>query len=194
MPSVEHLRQIRDLVIEVYLFRSKFVNSVAEKPVQPAKKVREQLEKFVDVLGEELHIRTCGIRLCGVVTNDNPNEIAVPFERVRHYSEGGWQHDYAGCCFNRPGRAFGMDYTSLEGLEVLCRQSIDVDQQVLEPLTKLRGLQNVTVEGRITDDWAEYLKVCMKGEVGTTLDDEVFEHRTHVQWMEPPKRRKGRRR
>jgi hypothetical protein len=194
MPSVEHLRQIRDLVIEVYLFRSKFVNSVADKPVQPAKKVREQLEKFVDVLGEELHIRTCGIRLCGVVTNDNPNEIAVPFERVRHYSEGGWQHDYAGCCFNRPGRAFGMDYTSLEGLEVLCRQSIDVDQQVLEPLTKLRGLQNVTVEGRITDDWAEYLKVCMKGEVGTTLDDEVFEHRTHVQWMEPPKRRKGRRR
>ena len=86
-----------------------------------------------------------------------------------------------------------MDYTSLEGLEVLCRQSVDVDQQVLEPLTKLRGLQNVTVEGRITDDWAEYLKVCMKGEVGTTLD-EVFEHRTHVQWVEPPKRRKGRRR
>ena len=194
MPSVEHLRQIRNLIIEVYLFRSSSVKSVADKPAQPARKIREQLEKFVDVLGDGHHIRTCEIRLCGVVTDDNPNEIAVQFEKVRHYSEGGWQGDHVGCCFNGLGRAFGMEYTSLEELEMLCKQSVDVDQQVLEPLTKLRGMQNVMVEGRITDDWAEYLKMCMEGKVGMTLGDGVYEHRTHVQWVEPPKRRRGRRR
>jgi hypothetical protein len=86
-----------------------------------------------------------------------------------------------------------MERTSLEGLEVLCRQSVDVDQQVLEPLTKLRGVQNLEVGGRITDDWAEYLKVCMEGKPGTALDDEVFEHRTTVQWVEPPRRKRGQR-
>ena len=193
MPSVEHLPQIRDLVIEVYLFRSKLVNSVADRPAQPARKVREQLQRFVDILGGEHHIHTCEIRLCGVVTNDNPNEIAVSFEKARHYSDRGWQQVEDGCCFNYPNRAFGMDHLSLEELEVLCRQSVDVDQQVLDPLTKLRGVQNVKVEGRITDDWAEYLKVCMEGKSGTTLSGEVFEHRTPVQWVEPVKRRRGRR-
>ena len=87
-----------------------------------------------------------------------------------------------------------MEHTSLEMLEVLCRQSVDVDQHVLEPLTKLRGVQNVMVEGRTTDDWAEYLKVCMEGKVGTTLGDGVYEHKTLVQWVEQPKRRRGQRR
>jgi len=81
-------------------------------------------------------------------------------------------------------------------LEALCKQSVDVDQQVLEPLTKLRGVQNVKVVGRVTDDWAEFVKVCMEGKMGTTLDDGVYEHRTAVQWVEPPKpkRKRGRRR
>jgi hypothetical protein len=171
-----------------------FVNSVADKPAQPARKIRGQLEKFVDVLGDGHHIHTCEIRLCGVATQDNPNETAVQFEKVRHYTEGGWHGRHVGCCFNQPGRAFGMEHTSLEVLEVLCRQSVDVDQQVLEPLTKLRGVQNVMVEGRTTDDWAEYLKVCMEGKVGTTLGDGVYEHRTLVQWVEQPKRRRGQRR
>jgi hypothetical protein len=90
MPSVEHLRQIRNLVIEAYLFRNPFVNSVADKPAQPARKIRGQLEKFVDVLGDGHHIHTCEIRLCGVATQDNSNETAVQFEKVRHYTEGGW--------------------------------------------------------------------------------------------------------
>jgi len=73
-----------------------------------------------------------------------------------------------------------MEQTSLEGLELLCRQSVDVDQQVLEPLTKLRGVQNVKVEGRITDDWAGYVKICVEGNLGTTPGGRVYEHRTNV--------------
>jgi len=87
-----------------------------------------------------------------------------------------------------------MEHTSLEELEVLCRQSVDVDQQVLEPLTKLRKVESVKVEGRITDDWAEYVKECMEGNLGMALGDGTYAHRTKVQWVVPPRRRRGRRR
>jgi hypothetical protein len=197
IPPVNHLRQIRNLVIEAYLFRSPYVGSVADKPVQPARKIHEQLEKFVEVLGEEHHINTCEIRLCGEATPNNPNEIVVPLKKLRHYSQGGWQARGVGCCFKTyvfaQGRAFGVEYESLEELELLCRQSVDVDQQVLEPLTRLRGVQNLKAGGRITDDWAGYLKLCMEGKPGTSLDED-FAHGTDVQWVQPPKRRRGRRR
>jgi len=165
------------------------MSSVAERPAQPTWKIREQLEKFVDILGKEHHIRTCQIRLCGVVTYENPNEILVPFEKARHHSEGGWENICLGSRVSTSPRAYGMGLSTKE-LEVMCRQSVDVDQQVLEPLTKLRGVQNVKIEGRITEDWAEYLKICMEGELGTTLGIEVFEHRTPVQWLKPTKRKK----
>ena len=198
IPSVEHLRWIRNLVIEVYLFRSSTLNAVANKPAQPARKVREQLTQFVDLIGEEHHIHTCLVRLSGIVTSDNPNEIMVHFQKAKHYSEGGWRARFpfydVGCCFNTRGRAFGTRSLDVEELETLCRQSVDVDQQVLEPLTQLRGLQNVEVVGRITDDWAQFLKVRMEGKLGTTLDEGIYEHRSTVQWVELPSRKKGRRR
>jgi hypothetical protein len=176
--------------------------------VQPAKKVWQQLTQFVDSIGEEHQIHTCEIRLEGKVTSNNPNEIEVDFKKLKHYSEGNKRPSFSsypsylptsGCCFNhRPvtmlPRGFGRRCPSIEELEVLCRQSVDVDQQVLEPLTKLRGLQNVEVVGRITDDWAQFIKLYMEGKVGTTLDDGVYEHRTAVHWVEPPKRKRGRRR
>jgi hypothetical protein len=208
VPSVEHLRQIRNLVIEVYLFRSPYTNAAANRPVAPAKKVWEQLTQFVDSIGEEHQIHTCEIRLEGKVTSDNPNEIKVDFKKLKHYSEGNKRPSFSsshsgpptsGCCFNHHPvtmlpRGFGRQGLSIEELEVLCRQSVDVDQQVLEPLTKLRGVQNVEVVGRITDDWAQFIKLCMEGKVGTTLDDGVYEHRTAVQWVDPPKRKRSRRR
>jgi hypothetical protein len=168
--------------------------------VQPAKKVWEQLTRFVDSIGEEHQIHTCEIRLEGEVTRDNPNEIEVDFETLKHYSESGRRPSYirylpaAGCCFNNVPTGFGRQGLNIEELEVLCRQSVDVDQQVLEPLTKLRGVQNVEVVGRITDDWTQFIKLCMEGTVGTTLDDGVYEHRTAVKWVVPPKRKRGRKR
>jgi hypothetical protein len=98
------------------------------------------------------------------------------------------------CCFQTSWGAFGRKNLNSQDLEVLCRQSVDVDQQVLEPLTKLRGVQNVEVVGRVTDDWAEFVKVWMEGKLGTTLEDGVFEHRTAVQWVDPPRRKRGRKR
>jgi hypothetical protein len=165
--------------------------------VQPAKKVWEQLTQFVDSIGEEHQIQTCEIRLEGEVTRNNPNEIGVDFYMLNHYSgvrRGPSLIHYHGCCFNRVPRGFGRQGLNIEELEVLCRQSVDVDQQVLEPLTKLRGVQNVEVLGRITDDWAQFIEMCMQGTLGTTLDDGVYEHSTAVQWVEPPKRKRGRRR
>jgi hypothetical protein len=200
---VEHLRQIRNLVIEVYLFRSPNVNAAPNKPAHPAKKVWQQLTQFVDSIGEEYQIHTCEIRLEGEVTSYNPNEVEVDFETLKHYSEGGSgaprfprarAHGRAECCFNLTPTGFGRQGLNIEELEVLCRQSVDVDQQVLEPLTKLRGVQNVEVVGRITDDWAQFIKLCMEGKQGTTLDDGVYEHRTAVQWIEPSKKKRGRRR
>jgi hypothetical protein len=200
IPSVEHLRQIRNLVIEVYLFRSPRVNAAANRPVQPAKKVWEQLTQFVDSIGEEHQIHTCEVRLEGEVTRDNPNEIEVDFETLKHYSESCRRPSHigyrpaAGCCFNNVPRGFGRQGLNIEELEVLCRQSVDVDQQALEPLTKFRGVQNVEVVGRITYDWAQFIKLCMQGTLGTTLDDGVYEHGTAVQWVESPKRKRGGRR
>jgi hypothetical protein len=202
IPSVSHRRQIRNLVIEVYLFRSHYLKAVANRPAQPATKVRKQLTEFVNSVGAEHQIYTCEIRFCDVMTSDNPNEILVPFPAMKHYSEGGWrsrsQHDI-GCCFHELSThfrrqwlntAFGRRGLNIEQLEELCKQSVDVDQQVLEPLTKLRGVQNVKVVGRVTDDWAEFVKVCIQGKPGTSIDDGVYEHRTTVRWFESPGRKK----
>lgn len=116
------------------------------------------------------------------------------FEDVKHYSEGGWVPMYPGqigCCF-MSCNTFGMQNLYIEEFEELCRQSVDVDQQVLEPLTKLRGVHNAKVIGRVTDDWAQFVKECMEGNLGTTLD-RVYEHRTDVEWALPTrKRRRGR--
>jgi len=69
VPSVEHLRQIRNLIIGVYLFRSPCVNSVADRP---GENFWEQLARFVDAIGEEHHIHTCEIRHRGMVSSNNP--------------------------------------------------------------------------------------------------------------------------
>jgi hypothetical protein len=50
MPSPEHLHQIRNLVIEVYLMRSsrsRTVNTLANKPAFPSRTVRKQLTAFL---------------------------------------------------------------------------------------------------------------------------------------------------
>jgi hypothetical protein len=47
--------------------------------------------------------------------------------------------------------------------------AIEVDQQVLEPLAKLRGVELVKVVGRITDEWAEFLKRSIESGVGADV-------------------------
>jgi hypothetical protein len=68
--------------------------------------------------------------------------------------------------FNRPEKE----------LERLCRQEIDSDQQVLEPLLKLWGVGNVKIEGTISKEWTEYLKVPL--ESAERIDIGIFK-RTH---------------
>ena len=106
---------------------------------------------------------------------------------MKHYSDAGGQSylpltniNAAGCCSRFGDSAFERKDLDVEELEVLCRQSIDVDQQVLEPLTTLTGIENVIVMGRVSEDWAEFLVRCMETAPGTQAGN--FEHRTTVQW------------
>jgi hypothetical protein len=187
---------VQDLVVEVYLFRSPNINAVAGKPAQPARKVRQQLEHFVSLLGENHKVRKCAVKLKGVVTNYNPNETMAKFGKLRHCSEEGWRAivgGFSGCCFNVPSSAFGKADLDIDELEVLCRQSVDVDQQVLEPLAKLRGMRDVQVLGRVTDDWARFLKSCMESEFGVRVIETVYEHRTVAQWDTTSRRKRSRR-
>jgi len=197
MPSPEHLHQIRNLVIEVYLMRSsKTENTPANKPARPSTIVRKQLTAFCEAMrtGHQLH--TLEIRFTNSNSTYNPNEVLEDFGPVHHHSHPEnhpWtRHDR--CCFSNLYAAFGRKGLNIDELEELCRQAIDVDQQVLEPLMELRGVGNVNVVGRITDDWAEFIKICMQDATGTKTEAGTFEHRTVVQWVEPPAKRKGKKR
>jgi len=59
-------------------------------------------------------------------------------------------------------------------IQELCQQAIEVDQQVLEPLLQLRGVGSVTVIGRVSNEWAQFLKQTMETEAGKGVG--TFEH------------------
>lgn len=106
---------------------------------------------------------------------------------MKHYSDAGgklslpWTDIPAvGCCSYFGDRAFGRKNFGVGELEALCRQSIDVDQQVLEPLTKLRGIRDAETVGRVSQDWVKFLKSCLQSSPGTNT--RYFNHRTRVSW------------
>lgn len=70
------------------------------------------------------------------------------------------------------GGGFGLVLRGLNNydMEALCWLSIDLDQQVLMPLTSLRGIRNVAVVGRITPERAEIPKACMSAEPGAVME------------------------
>ena len=64
---------------------------------------------------------------------------------------------------------------------------------MLEPLTELRGVVNVSVVGRVTNDWAEFIKICMQGAGGMSIKKGTFTHRTAMEWAELSAKIKGNR-
>jgi hypothetical protein len=76
-------------------------------------------------------VRRREVWLKGVVTNLNPNGTLLEFGKPISYSEGRQRtkvDSIAGYCFNIPACAFGRGDLDIDELEVLCRQSVDVDQ------------------------------------------------------------------
>ena len=157
MPSLYHLQQIQHLVIEVHLFRCTASNTPASAPAEPASTVRRELEALGKIIGSGHHIRNLEIRFTNVLSSYNPNELLVNWNHfpVKHHSNAGGQSQLpwtsipaVGCCSVFGNSVFGRKDLDVNGLEKLCRQSIDIDQQVLEPLARLRGIENVRLVGR----------------------------------------------
>lgn len=166
-PSPCHLQQIRNLVIEVHLFRCSASNTPAHIPAEPAETVRKQLGAFIGELKTEHHIRNLEIRFTNILSSYNPNELLVIWKNfpAKHYSDAGGQSHLpwtdipaVGCCSQFGKEAFGRKDLEINELEALCRQSIYVDQQVLEPLARLGGIENVQIVGRVTEEWAGFLR------------------------------------
>jgi hypothetical protein len=167
MPSLYHLQQIQHLVIEVHLFRCTASNTLATDPAEPASTVRRELEALGKTIGLGHHIRNLEIRFTNILSSYNPNELLVNWNHfpVKHHSDAGGQSQLpwtdipaVGCCSVFGNSAFGRKGLGVDELERLCRQSIDVDQQVLEPLARLRGIENVRLVGRVSEDWAAFLR------------------------------------
>jgi hypothetical protein len=172
IPRVEHLSKIHNLVIEAHLFRKPGVDQAADRPALPASKVHKQLAEFSEMLGTEHSVRRCEMRFAAVLTRDNPNEAQVRFNRAKHFSEAPGRRGK--CCVFSAHSAFGRSNLNMVDLEGLCRMSMEADQQVLQPLTRLREIGNVKVVGRVTEEWAEFMKTCMEGKLGTTVDESIF--------------------
>jgi hypothetical protein len=158
-------------------------------PEEPAAVVRQELENFCNMLSKGHNIHRLEIRFTDILSSYNPNELLVSWSHfpMKHYGDAGgqshlpWTNIRAPVCCSRFGNSsFGRKNLDVEELEALCRQSVDVDQQVLEPLVRLRGIDNVEVVGRVTEDWARYLKGCLQSPPGTKVGR--FEHRTTVSW------------
>jgi hypothetical protein len=169
IPQPEHLKRIRDLVIEVYLFRDFRTNTPANVLPRPATIVRRDLQRLCDGLGNEHQLQKVEIRFTNIKTAYNPNEILTTWPPLQHYSEQ--PNIWGSCCFNSGrGVGFGRKGLNNDEIEVLCRQSIDTDQQVLKPLVSLRGVPEVAVVGRVSPEWTAYLKVCMTAEPGAVFE------------------------
>jgi hypothetical protein len=67
---------------------------------------------------------------------------------------------------------------------------VEVDQQVLEPLLRLKGVGNVKVVGRVSAEWAAFLKTSLESKTGGDLKD--FRHSTSVQWVRRKRKKGGR--
>jgi hypothetical protein len=116
--------------------------------------VRKQLAEFREIIGTEHSIRRCEVRFAAVLTRDNPNEAQVRFKRVEHFSEAPCPRGK--CCWFSVHNAFGWSDLNMEDLERLCRQSVEADPQVLQPLSRLMDIVNVKIVGRVTEEWARF--------------------------------------
>jgi len=180
VPVPKHRRRIHDLVVEVNLLRRPgMVVSPANQPGPVAATVMRQLDELAGMLGMEHSVRRFEVRFAAVMTRDNPNEAVVPFGRVRYISEVPNRRGTK-CCGFSADKAFGKANLSQNDLERLCKQSVEADQQVLQPLAKLRGIPKVEVVGRVTDEWTAFLKACMEAKVGVAVDESVFKPQSVV--------------
>lgn len=182
VPPPRYLRLVHDLIIEVYLLRGIRRITARNRPAFPATRVRKQLVALCEGLGGEHTLVRFELRFRPVAVKNVPNEVLADFESgIKHAPTAA---DAGVNCFCN--LLYGPNYTKHELAHNACRQSAIVDQQVLEPLTKLRGVGQVEVVGRVTDEWAEFLKLAMTGTPGTEMDGSVFEHEIFVKWPKPP--------
>jgi len=159
-------------------------------PAAPATRVRRELQALVNAIlaswdPDSSSSRTCEVRFRSIEnrgwsagTTSPPRGVERDdffLNRPEHRSDrldkhespgpssGGNVHDLFVCCGFGPKDAFGRKSLEPAELERLCRLSVAADQTVLEPLAQLRGLfAKVTVRGRVTDAWADYLTACME--------------------------------
>jgi hypothetical protein len=188
IPAPKNLQHIKDLVIEVFLFREPRRQTPASIPAFPAALVRKQLISLCDAMnaGNGHQLQNLEIRFTNIKPRENPNHVLMNW--------GPWAHGekWDECCFTyRTGfnlRLFGVvinpPTNGEKTLQELCKKSVDVDQQVLQPLNRLRGVRQVKVVGRVTDEWASYLKGRIEGEKGAA--EVEFKHSTDVKWKDEP--------
>jgi hypothetical protein len=207
IPSPMYLHQIRNLVIEVYVFRDRNLAGLADIPTRGATSVRRDLDALCNALEGGHQLQTFEIGFTNIRVHAVPNHIQQNFLPLKHdrMAPGllgtpfppGW---VAGCCgFGRtpwsqfgPRKtlAFGQSITKIGQIQELCQKAVEVDQQVLEPLLRLKGVGNVKVVGRVSDEWAAFLKTSMESKTGGDLKD--FRHSTFVQWVRRKRKKGGR--
>jgi len=181
MPALRYLKHIHNLVIEVYLFRSTRHSGTDIIPAGPATQVRRELTGLCNVLQEDHQLKQLEIRFTNIRPHSDPSIYQQVFNEPNHgpLAPGtlgapfpiGWSPS---CCEFQGFWVFGTKIDRVGQIQELCRKTIQIDQQVLEPLTSLRGVRSVKIVGRVTEGWAEYLKRVMENDAGTAAG--AFEH------------------
>lgn len=88
--------------------------------------------------------------------------------------------DHECICSETPSSAFGKRHLGVTELEQLCRMAQGVDQQVLEPLRDIRGVDTVYIVGNVEQDYGEYLKRTIMSPLDSKV--EAFRHKNPVKW------------
>ena len=180
MPNPTHLSQIRKLVVEAYLFRELMSNLPVVTPPRPATLVRREIAALCDVLKDGHQLQQLEVRFTNIRPSTNPNYNLQNFGPPEHGRlagkigdpfPAGWSPS---CCTFSGWGACGRSIERIGQIQEICQQAIEVDQQVLEPLLRLRGVGSVTVVGRVSNEWAQFLKQTMETEAGKEAG--TFEH------------------
>lgn len=170
-PHPKDLVEIRHLIIEIYGTRPHWMSGL-ESPLLANDSIRETLSNISDVLNQSHNLQRLEIKFTNIADCQQVDDCFI----IQHgvMAPGGvgapYPVDYTPVCCNLFGyHVLGKYIQRIGEIQRLCQQAIEVDQQILTPLGTVRGVKEVIVSGRVTDEWAQYLTMSIQSARGVEV-------------------------